>query len=141
MSVPIRNGRYSFPVRVYYEDTDAGGVVYHANYVKFMERARSEWLRHLGFEQDRLRCEERTVFAVRRMSLDFIKPARFNDLLAVDVALVKAGYASLQLAQTISNAAGLALCTAEVRIACLDPQSLRPRCIPSSILKELHDGD
>ncbi len=78
---------FRWPVRVYYEDTDAGGVVYHANYLLFMERARTEWLRALGFEQDALRREAGVQFSVRRATIDYLRPALFNDLLTVTVAL------------------------------------------------------
>ena len=80
-----RGGDFSIPVRVYYEDTDAGGVVYYANYLKFMERARTEWLRSVGFEQDVLSANERVLFAVRAIKVDFLKPGRFNDLLEATV--------------------------------------------------------
>ncbi len=88
---------FSLPVRVYYEDTDSGGVVYYANYLKFMERARTEWLRSLGFEQDALREREGVIFAVRRAEIDYRKPAVFNDLLTVTADLSGSGRASLGL--------------------------------------------
>ena len=128
---------FVWPVRVYYEDTDAGGVVYYANYLKFMERARSEWLRHLGFEQDRLAREDCIVFAVRQVSVDYLKPARFNELLRVSVRIEERGQASLRFLQSVFNEAGEALCTGRVRIACLDTVSFRPRPIPDAIRAEL----
>jgi acyl-CoA thioester hydrolase len=97
--------RFTWPVRVYYEDTDAAGVVYHASYLRFLERARTDWLRSLGFEQDRLMRDEGTVFAVAGLKLDFLRPARFNDRLSTDVALLKLGLASLTLAQSITREA------------------------------------
>ncbi len=93
--------RFVWPVRVYYEDTDSGGVVYYANYLKFMERARTEWLRGRGFEQDALLHEQRLMFAVRSLTVDYHRPARFNDLLLVRSAVVQAGGASLVFEQII----------------------------------------
>jgi acyl-CoA thioester hydrolase len=81
--------QFSWPIRVYYEDTDAGGVVYHSNYLNFMERARTEWLRHLGFEQTYLRDELNVIFAVHSMQIAFKKPAKFNDLLLISSNLVR----------------------------------------------------
>ena len=100
----------------------AGRAVYYANYLKFMERARSEWLRHLGFEQ---------------VSVDYLKPARFNELLRVSVRIEERGQASLRFLQRVSNEAGEDLCTGRVRIACLDTVSFRPRPIPDAIRAEL----
>jgi len=85
---------FDWPVRVYYEDTDAGGVVYHSKYLNFMERARTEWLRHLGFEQTVLRDDMQILFVVHSMSIDFKKPAKFNDLLQVSSELEKLGRSS-----------------------------------------------
>jgi acyl-CoA thioester hydrolase len=129
---------FRWPVRVYYEDTDAGGVVYHANYLRFLERARSEWLRGLGHEQDRLRREHGVLFAVTRVRIDFLKPARFNDLIEVGVTLMDLGRASLQLAQGITRPPDGLLCRAEVRLACVDDMTFRPRPIPESLLRGLH---
>jgi acyl-CoA thioester hydrolase len=128
---------FSWPVRVYYEDTDAGGVVYHANYLKFMERARSEWLRALGYEQDALRREHGVLFAVTRVRVDFLRPARFNDLLEVGVRISRLGRVSLDLFQEVSGDAGDLFCRAEVRVACLDGTSLRPRPIPVPLRRGL----
>jgi acyl-CoA thioester hydrolase len=124
-------------VRVYYEDTDAGGVVYHANYLRFMERARSEWLRGLGYEQDTLLEAHGVLFAVSRVRVEFLKPARFNDLLGVSVTMTRLGRASLDLAQSVSRGAEEVLCTAEVRIACLEGTTFRPRPIPIPLLRGL----
>ncbi|GBE11380.1 acyl-CoA thioester hydrolase YbgC [bacterium BMS3Bbin12] len=130
---------FVWPVRVYYEDTDAGGIVYYANYLKFMERARTEWLRALGFEQDRLREREGVIFAVRSVCLDFIKPARFNDLLDVTVQPVRKRPASLVLDQEVRAGRGpsRSLCRGRVRIACLDARTLNPRALPRSLLLEI----
>jgi acyl-CoA thioester hydrolase len=92
---------FSWPVRVYYEDTDSGGVVYYANYLKFMERARTEWLRSLGLEQDRLIHEEGIIFAVRSVQVDYLKPALFNQLLSVSAEIIETGKASLTFKQEV----------------------------------------
>ena len=128
---------FFWTVRVYYEDTDAGGVVYYANYLKFMERARSEWLRKLGFEQDQLLRKEGLVFAVRKVSLEYLKPARFNDLLSVSVKIVEQGAASIDFDQGISDQSGNMLCQGRIKIVCVDAISLRPRPLPGVILLEL----
>jgi acyl-CoA thioester hydrolase len=127
---------FSIPVRVYYEDTDAGGVVYYANYLRFMERARTEWLRALGFEQDELSRQHGVVFAVRSVTVDFLKPARFNDLLLATLVVQRLGRASATFFQTIERE-GTVLCQAEVKVACLDSASFTPRPFPSHIMDSL----
>ncbi len=131
-----RQGNFSIPIRVYYEDTDAGGLVYYANYLKFMERARTEWLRGLGFEQDALSVEEGVIFAVRAVKVDFYKPGRFNDLLQATVNIRRRGGASLTLKQEVQRNS-TTLCEAEVKLACLDAQSLSPRSIPNRVVAQL----
>ena len=125
--------------RIYYEDTDAGGVVYYANYLRFMERARTEWLRTLGVEQDTLSQQEGLIFAVRSIQLEYVKPAKFNDLLDVSVAISKTGKASLTFDQAISQAEGQKqlLCDGKVKIACLNCETFRPQAIPENIRREL----
>ena len=103
-------------VRVYYEDTDAGGIVYYANYLKFMERARTEWLRSLGFEQDTL-MEQSVAFVVRRVEMHNYAPARFNELLSIDSQVVELKGASMTFKQTIKNKQETILVTAEVFVA------------------------
>ncbi len=133
---------FIWPIRVYYEDTDSGGVVYYANYLKFMERARTEWLRTLGFEQDQLAEQEGIIFAVRRAEIDFISAARFNDALEVRVGIVERKRASLIFRQEITNTTdGRAICNGTIQIASVDATEFRPRPIPDSILKELPDVD
>ncbi|MEK6551529.1 MAG: tol-pal system-associated acyl-CoA thioesterase [Pseudomonadota bacterium] len=127
---------FHLPVRVYYEDSDAGGVVYYANYLRFMERARTEWLRALGLEQDELSRDPGVVFAVRACTLEFRKPARFNDLLAVTVRVAHRGGASLTFAQQVRRE-GEVLCEGEVRIACLDAQRFTPRPLPPALIDRL----
>jgi acyl-CoA thioester hydrolase len=131
---------FTWTVRVYYEDTDAGGVVYHANYLKFLERARSEWLRSRGFSQDRLMQEEHAIFAVRQILIDYLKPACFDNLLKVNVKILHHGRASLRFGQNIYDESGVTLCQAKVLAVCLDPQNFRPRAIPESILAEIKNG-
>jgi len=123
---------FSIPIRVYYEDTDAGAVVYYANYLKFMERARTEWLRDLGFEQDELSRRDGILFAVRSAKIEFLKPARFNDLLHATVQIGRRGNASITFAQQIRREA-LTLCEGEVKVACLDAATFAPRPIPDRL--------
>ncbi len=123
---------FSIPIRVYYEDTDTGGVVYHSNYLNFMERARTEWLRSFGFEQDELRRGDGVIFAVSAVNIAFRKPARFNELLAVTVEVVRRGAASLTLAQEVRRADEV-LASAEVRIACIDAERFAPVAIPAAV--------
>ncbi len=132
---------FLWPVRVYYEDTDSGGVVYYANYLKFMERARTEWLRSLGFEQDELRQKEGILFAVRKVEVDYHAPARFNDELLVSVQIVSRGKASLSFRQEIRTQADNRLrCGAAVKIACVDAVGFRPTPIPNTLMSEIADG-
>jgi acyl-CoA thioester hydrolase len=127
---------FSWPVRVYWEDTDAGGVVYYATYLKFMERARSEWLRALGFEQDALRDEAGVLFVVRRVEVDYLAPARFNDQIEVSVGLHEIGRASLSVKQTLSRGP-TRLVSALVTLACVDAVRFKPVKIPAPILQAL----
>jgi len=127
---------FSIPVRVYYEDTDAGGVVYYANYLRFMERGRTEWLRDLGFELDELSLREGVQFAVRSANVEFIKAARFNEQLQVTVELVKYGKASMTVQQQIQRNNEL-ICSGEIRLACVDVDSFRPKAIPAAIMEKL----
>ena len=130
------NTIFSLPVRVYYEDTDSGGVVYHSNYLNFMERARTEWLRSLGFEQDELLRSEGVLFAVSAVTIRFQQPARFNELLEVTVAMERQGAASLTLVQEARRGADV-LASAEVRIACIDKQRFVPVAIPERVVDKL----
>ena len=127
---------FSWPTRVYWEDTDAGGVVYHAQYLAFLERARSEWMRALGNGQELLRDVHGLVFAVRAMRIDFRSPARLDDLLDVTVELRECRRASLVLAQTIERGDALLL-DAEVRVAALAAPTFRPRAIPAPLFAAL----
>lgn len=130
---------FSIPIRVYYEDTDAGAVVYYANYLNFMERARTEWLRALGFEQNELLRRDGVLFAVRSARLEFLKPARFNDLLQATVQVTRRGKASITLAQEIRRDEIL-LCEGEVKIACLDAARFTPQPIPAGMGSKIDAG-
>jgi len=121
---------FSFPIRVYWEDTDAGGVVFHAQYLCFLERARTEWLRAQGIEQHGMREKEDLLMAVREMRLDFLKPARLDDVLQANVSLVERRQASFTLAQELFRG-DECLLRADVRIACLTASNFRPRAMPS----------
>ena len=131
------NAPFHWPVRVYWEDTDAGGVVYYANYLKFMERARSEWLRALGFEQDELRNAFGVVFVVRRVEIDYVSPARFNEEITVDVRVLEVGRASLSVNQTLARGT-TRLALAQVTLACVDASRFKPVKIPAPILHLLN---
>jgi len=131
-AAPGSAGAFVWPVRVYFEDTDAGGVVYYANYLKFMERARTEWLRQRGFEQDRLRTEAGVLFVVRSVNLELRRPARFNDALSVTCRPTAVGRASLDVAQVVSRDAAK-LATASVRLACVDAERFVPVAIPAAV--------
>ncbi len=122
---------------MYYEDTDAAGIVYHASYLRFFERARTEWLRRCGFEQTRLREGRGVLFTVARIEVDYLRPSRLDDLLAITVELAEARRASFVLAQRIGRAPAEELCRARVRVACVDAQSMRPRAIPEEVITEL----
>jgi acyl-CoA thioester hydrolase len=129
---------FSWPVRVYYEDTDAGGVVFYANYLKFLERGRTEWLRAIGYEQDVLRERSAILFAVRRVTIDYLVPARFNDCLTVASRLVRAGGASLEFDQRVMrDADDTCCCRGAVKVACIDAGTLRPTRLPADLLSEL----
>lgn len=142
MSRESSNSHFTWPVRVYYEDTDSGGVVYYANYLKFMERARTEYLRSLGYEQDQLAQDYGLIFAVRSVNVDYLSPARFNDALQVTARMIERGRASLVFAQTITRIGeDRSLCTGEVKIACIDRETFRPRPIPREMLTEFIDAE
>lgn len=125
-----------FPVRVYYEDTDAGGIVYYANYLRFFERARTEWLRELGIEQVEL-LEQSVGFVVKRVEMDNIAPAKFNDLLSIQTQVVELKRASMVFEQQLLHSSGKLLVSARIRVACVDLEKMKPLAIPSFILGEI----
>lgn len=129
---------FDWPVRVYYEDTDAGGVVYYANYLKFFERARTEMLRAAGFEQDVLRAAQDVLFVVRALQVDYLSPAHFNDMLVVNATVKEVKRTRILFEQTISKAAQV-LCRATMTIACLNATTMRPTAIPQPLLEQLQN--
>lgn len=125
---------FTWPVRVYYEDTDSGGVVYYANYLKFMERARTEFLRSLGFEQDELIKNDNIIFAVRNINVEYIKPARFNDELIVSANIAEFKKASMLFEQSIVRQDDQTLLSkGQILIASLVADSFKPTAIPQKI--------
>lgn len=126
---------FQLPLRVYYEDTDAGGVVYYANYLRFLERARTEVLRALGYEQSQLMAE-RIAFAVRSLSAEYLKPARLDDQLLVVSSVAELGRAQVQFAQRIERG-GEVLLDARIRVACFDPQRGKAVAMPREIHAKL----
>ncbi|CAD5372095.1 4-hydroxybenzoyl-CoA thioesterase family active site [Rubrivivax sp. A210] len=127
---------FSLALRVYWEDTDAGGVVFYANYLRFFERARTEWLRHLGTGQQALRESTGALFVVSETRVRYLAPARLDDELQVDVRLLRAGSASMTVAQQ-ARRGDLLLADGEIRIACVDEGTFRPRRIPNQVLATL----
>ena len=123
---------FEWPVRVYFEDTDSGGVVYHANYLNFMERARTEWLRSLGIDQRLLKIEENIIFVVHQILIQYIKPAVFNDNLLITTQVEDVGASRVKLIQTIMNE-GRILTSANVDVACIDSQKFKAKRIPNNI--------
>ena len=127
---------FQIPVRVYFEDTDAGGVVYHSNYLNFYERARTELLREFGFEQDTLLAQN-IGFVVRRCEIDYLFAARFNDQLMIEARVEKLKRTSVVFEQQIINQHGNLISTATVVVVCVDLQRMKPIAIPENITKEL----
>ncbi len=128
---------FKWTVRVYHEDTDGGGIVYYANYLKFMERARTEYLRSMGFEQDSLLQTDNCLFVVTHVSIDYVQPAVFNDLLTVTCEPESIGKARFQLKQLVTREADspkdAILTSADVTLACLDSDSMSVRRLPPAI--------
>ena len=130
---------YEITIRIYWEDTDAGGVVYYANYLKFMERCRTEWLRSLGIDQYRLRLERQLQFAVVNVAVDFLRPAVLNDEIIVTAELARLSGATISFKQTILRG-DTQLIDASTRVACLDSGTLKPRAIPKDLFREWRNG-
>ena len=131
---------FRFELRVYWEDTDAGGVVFYANYLKFFERARTEWLRSLGHQQERIRVETGAVFVVTDTAVRYLRPARLDDLIAVTVDVQHAGRAQMTIAQQAWRRAPQGdelLAEGTIRIGCVDAGTFRPQRIPNSIANSL----
>jgi acyl-CoA thioester hydrolase len=136
VSVPAAASTFSFPVRVYYEDTDAAGVVYYANYLRFMERARTEWLTALGFDVAQLERDHRVAFVVHRADVEFHAPARLSDRLDVTLALVERGRARFVAEQQVRRD-GRTLVRGRITLACVDSQTWRPARIPAPVATRL----
>ena len=132
-------GGFRLPLRVYYEDTDAGGVVYYANYLKYFERARTEWLRAAGWDQADLAARRGVLFAVRSVEVEYRAPARLDDALEVEARVTAVGRAGIDFGQRVLRGE-TELCRGSVRIACLDADNFRPRALPAD-LKEVLAGD
>ena len=131
---------FTFPIRIYWEDTDAGGIVFYANYLKFFERARTEWLRSLGIQQQALKAQSGGMFVVSETQIKYFSPARLDDLLEVTARTAEAGRASMVLAQqawlTVDGERQL-LAEGTIRIGWVDSQTLKPGRIPATILEAL----
>lgn len=135
---------FAWPVRVYWEDTDAGGVVFYANYLKYFERARTERLRAMGYEQDALLREEGILFVVKAVQVDYLKAARFNEELLVTADFAAVRQASLIFDQTVMRLAleeNEILTRGTVKIACLDAETMKPRLIPDHLLRRINNDD
>lgn len=126
---------FVWPVRVYYENTDAGGVVYHAEYLKFYERARTEWLRSLGFEQPELRARDGVIFVVRSMQIKYQQPARFNEMLEVRSRLCELGRSRFVFEQCLMRGSEK-LNEATVEVVCVNESGFRPAALPSHIRQQ-----
>lgn len=130
---------FGFPIRVYWEDTDAGGIVFYANYLKFFERARTEWLRSLGIEQTRLREQTGGIFIVSETKVRYLSPARLDDELLATAQLQETGRASMTIAQqALQSTTGRVLAEGMIRIGWVDAATLRPARIPAVILEALN---
>jgi acyl-CoA thioester hydrolase len=123
---------FAWPIRVYYEDTDAGGIVFYANYLKFFERARTEWLRALGVNQSELADQTGMIFVVRRTALDYTAPSRLDDLLAIVSRIAKLGHASVDFIQEAWRG-DILLASGSIRVACVERATLRPGPIPERV--------
>ena len=129
---------FLLPVRIYFEDTDSGGVVYHSNYLKFMERARTEWLRSVGIDQHQLKQHDHIMFVVHRIDIQYRLPARFNDDLIVKSELKDIGSSKIEFRQMIYRENEM-LIDASVDIACIDSEKFKPVRIPSTV-KEIMES-
>jgi acyl-CoA thioester hydrolase len=125
---------FTWPVRVYWEDTDAGGIVYYANYLKFMERARTEWLRAMGIEQRPLQEEQGLIFVIVDTQVEFKRPARYGDALIVTAQIREHTRATLSFTQEVLRAEEI-LVSGAIRVACLDATTQRPRGLPKTLLE------
>lgn len=136
------NNDFSIDIRVYYEDTDSGGVVYYANYLKFMERARTEWLRDLGFEQDQLINELKTIFVVRSVQAEYYRPAKFNDLLQVSATIKEIKRSNISFCQQVTrkkqDGSRELLVEATIKIVSVNTTNFKPQKIPDQLMEHLN---
>lgn len=130
---------FTYPIRIYYEDTDAVGIVYHTNYLKFIERTRTEWLRHLGLTHYQLKEHYQLAFVVRSLAIEYIKPAFLDDYLIVTLKVLQTKKASLIIFQEVLKSSER-LCTATIKLACVNITHLRPQPFPKEISKIFHDA-
>lgn len=146
LSMPncLTHQTFILPVRVYYEDTDAGGVVYHSNYIKFFERARTEWLRQLGYELDQLVEEQQLIFVVKALNCDYLRPAVFNDELFVSAEIITLGKTNIVFEQKVMRAQKdskgadyIILAKGQVTIVSVDSNKFRPKRLPTNILESI----
>jgi len=128
---------FTWPIRIYYEDTDAGGVVYHSQYLNFLERARTEWLRSLGLEQTTLKRDQGVIFVVHQLNMDYKKPAFFNDVLEIQSFATKIAFASVEFEQKIYRDQ-TQLISAIVKVACVNAVHFNPVAIPMEIKAKMH---
>ena len=135
----MANKAFKLPARIYYEDTDAAGIVYHANYLRFMERARTEWLRALGYDQYQLATVHKVGFVVGKMTIDFVQPARLDDEIEVVSVVLKCGRASMVFEQSIYRQQQV-LCTAEVKVGCIDLHTGRPQAMAETLYREIKNA-
>lgn len=135
------SGEFNWQVRVYYEDTDAAGIVFYANYLRYMERARTEWLRSAGYEHASLKNEHGILFAVKNVTIEYIKPARLDELLTVTSSLLSKRGASLIFQQIIKNENNELLIEAEIKVACLNATTLKASAMPEDLITELANND
>jgi acyl-CoA thioester hydrolase len=126
---------FSWPVRVYFQDTDAGGVVYHASYVNFMERSRTEWLRSFGYSNAGLMKELGVMFVVRKLELNYLKPAQLDDMLAVTTQIKEIGRSRVNVLQTVQRE-GEILSEAEVHLVCVSAAAFKPVSVPEILRKQ-----
>ena len=132
----MQNAPFCWPITIYYEDTDIGGLVYHANYLKYFERARTELFRGFGVKQQQL-LQQEIAFVVRHMDIDFIKGATLDDKLLVETAVVELKRATLRLIQQLVDDEGNIFCRAKVKLACINPKKMKPTVIPTTIQSEI----
>ena len=137
------HSEFSWPVRIYYEDTDTGGVVFYANYLKFFERARTEWLRTAGINQSALAASRGLIFIVKSTTVDYHAPARLDDELKVTVVVERLGRASVQFIQEawrITDQSKELLATGRIKVGCVDTGALRPCAIPDEVIAKISNN-